>query len=264
MPRQLPDDDDHPTTSGKEYDDQITGLQYAMRDVALAYHRQGLRGIVVVEGTDTAGKGGAIRRLTAELDPRHYEVWPIGPPLPHERGQHYLERFWSKLPEPGTISIFDRSWYGRFLVERVSALVPEERWRAAYQEINHFEEALVDDGIRIIKVFLHVSLAEQRARLQRRATNPQKWWKISSADLRSHMAAETYHEATEDMLAETSPKKAPWCVIAADNKRHTRLTILRETVEHFSQGVDQTPTPPDSDLAILIRDVLGVEVPSFD
>ncbi|MCA8927460.1 MAG: polyphosphate kinase [Alphaproteobacteria bacterium] len=258
-PPSLPADDAHPKLSKDDYEDRLRPAQYRMRTVALAGHTQGHRGIVVVEGGDTAGKGGAIRRLIAELDPRFFHVWPIGPPTPAERGQHYLQRFWARLPPAGQIAIFDRSWYGRVLVERVDGLTPADRWRAAYDEINAFEQALIDDGIRIAKFYFHVTRDEQQARLVERVRDRFKWWKISEADIRAHLAYDAYREAATEMLERTSTAAAPWHVIAADDKRHSRLVLLDTVAEAFARGVDTDPTPLTADLHRLARDVLGVD-----
>ena len=254
----LPADDAHPKLEKAAYDERLLPAQYRMRTAALACHTQGLRGIIVVEGGDTAGKGGAIRRLTAELDPRFYRVWPIGPPTAQERQQHYLQRFWERLPRAGEIAIFDRSWYGRVLVERVDGLIPEERWRAAYAEINAFEEMLVADGIRLAKFYFHVTRAEQQARLVERVRDRFKWWKISEADIRAHLAYDAYREAAAEMIERTSTAAAPWQVIAADDKRHARLALLDAAAEVFARGIDTAPTPLTPDLRRLARDVLGV------
>jgi polyphosphate kinase 2 (PPK2 family) len=251
----------HPNVREAEYEARLLPAQLRMRAISLAYHSAGLRGIVVVEGPDTAGKGGAIRRLTAELDPRHFQVWPIGPPTADELRQHYLHRFWQRLPVVGNIAVFDRSWYGRVLVERVERLVPEQRWRAAYAEINAFEALLVADGVRLAKFYLHVTPEEQRERLQARALDPNKWWKISEADLRAHLANSAYVEAAIDMLAATSTAAAPWHVIAANDKQHTRLAILDAVANAFAEGIDLAPRAIGPNLRHSIRDVLGVDPP---
>jgi polyphosphate kinase 2 (PPK2 family) len=255
----LPADNAHPTVSKRDYDKRLKVSELRMREVALACHQQGQRGVVVVEGGDTAGKGGAIRRLTGELDPRFFHVWPIGPPTPAEKQQHYLQRFWQRLPVAGQIAIFDRSWYGRVLVERVDSLTPEPRWRAAYTEINEFEAALVADGIRVVKFYLHVSAAEQQERLIERAQQPHKWWKISEADIRAHLAYDAYCAAASEMLAETSSDAAPWHVVAANNKHHARLQVLNTVSEIFAHNLDLKPTPMPDALRHMVRDVLGVE-----
>ncbi|MBI3706851.1 MAG: polyphosphate kinase, partial [Proteobacteria bacterium] len=143
------------------YERRLETLQMKMLSIQQAYFHERRRGIVVVEGWDAAGKGGMIRRLTEKLDPRGIRVWPIGAPEPSEQGRHYLYRFWARLPEPGTLVVFDRSWYGRVLVERVEGFAPKAAWRRAYEEINEFERWLIDDGVRLVKVFLHITAAEQ-------------------------------------------------------------------------------------------------------
>lgn len=259
MTKHLPGKDDHPEVTKHAYNERLKAAQLHMRNVALALHSQGGRGVIVVEGTDTAGKGGAIRRLTAELDPRWFHVWPIGPPTPSERRQHYLQRFWLRMPLASEIAIFDRSWYGRVLVERVDDLIPEKRWRQAYGEIRRFEESLVADGVRIVKFYLHVTAKEQQDRLVARAEQPHKWWKISEADIRAHLAYDAYTSAAEEMVAETSTEAAPWTVIAANNKSHARLTVLNETIRCFGHGMDLNPAPMSDELQRMVRDVLGVE-----
>jgi len=254
----LPRDADHPKLPKREYDERLKPAQYRMREVALAFHQRGHRGVVVIEGSDTAGKGGAIRRLAAELDPRFFHVWPIGPPTPLEERQHYLQRFWARIPPEGQIAIFDRSWYGRVLVERVDELTAEKRWREAYDEINAFEASLVADGIRLAKFYLHVTRDEQQARLTERAKAPHKWWKISAADIRAHLAKDAYEVAAREMLARTSTELAPWHILAANDKRHARIAILDTVVAQFSAGVDTTPTPLPPEVQRLARDVLGV------
>lgn len=254
----LTGDERHPHVSKHDYDGRLKNAQYKMRDVAMAFHGQGLKGVIVVEGTDTAGKGGAIRRLTAELDPRFFHVWPIGPPSEAERQLHYLQRFWTRMPPAGQIAIFDRSWYGRVLVERVDGLTAEERWRAAYDEINAFESTLAAGGIRIAKFYMHVTKDEQQARLSERAHLPHKWWKISEADIRAHLAYDAYREAAVEMVTKTSTETAPWTVIAADDKRYARLTMLDTVYRQFSAGIDLAPIPMTPELQRLARDVLGV------
>lgn len=259
MAKHLPAKDGHPRLTKRDYDERLRAAQLRMRTVALALHSQGARGVVIVEGTDTAGKGGAIRRLTAELDPRWFDVWPIGPPTPTERKQHYMQRFWQRLPLDGEIAIFDRSWYGRVLVERVDGLIPEERWREAYAEIRRFEESLTADGLRVAKFYLHVTAKEQQDRLIERAKKPHKWWKISEADIRAHLAYDAYATAAEEMVEETSTKVAPWTVIAANDKRHARLVVLDEVAKRFGQDLELSPKPMSEELQRMVRDVLGVK-----
>ena len=257
MASPFPADGDHPKLSKKAYAARLQPLQYLMRSISLAYHQHGYGGIVVVEGTDTAGKGGAIKRLTEQLDPRHYDVWPIGVPTPEERRHHYLWRFWQRVPETGRIAIFDRSWYGRVLVERVDGLTPEDRWRAAYDEINDFERTLVENGTRIVKLYLHVSAKEQRKRLAERVDAPYKRWKVSAADFESHLKRDEYLDAAAEMFERTSTEAAPWHVIPADNKRHARITVLQTVTDILGDGIDLAPLPLDDETLRLAKKVLG-------
>ena len=229
----------------EEYEQRLEALQNKMLSIQQAYYHAGLRGIVAVEGWDAAGKGGMIRRLTEKLDPRGVKVWPIGPPEPSEQGRHYLYRFWTKLPEPGTIAVFDRTWYGRVLVERVDKLTPKEAWKRAYGEINDFESMLVDDGVRLAKIFLHITPEEQLNRFAERLEDPYKRWKLHDSDIRVHMEWEDYAEAMEDMFERTSTKKAPWHVIPANQKWYARIAAMTEITDEFSRGIDLHPPPID-------------------
>ena len=249
----LPKDDEHPSVERDEYEDRLRNLQRRLRMISLAYHQRGYKGIVVLEGSDAAGKGGAIRRMTAELDPRHYDVWPIGPPSAEELSHHYLWRFWQRMPERGLLGIFDRSWYGRVLVERVDELTVEPDWRRAYDEINAFEKLHMGDGTRIVKMYLHVSKEEQRRRLTERVRDKYKNWKVSAADFRSHQQRERYAEAANEMFERTSTPEAPWQVIAADSKRFARLTVLETAIEALGHGLDLSPLPLDPDIELLAK-----------
>lgn len=228
-----------------EYERQLETLQNKMLSIQQAYYHAGLRGIVAVEGWDAAGKGGMIRRLTETLDPRGFKVWPIGPPEPSEQGRHYLYRFWTKLPEPGTIAVFDRTWYGRVLVERVDKLIAKDAWKRAYGEINDFERMLVDDGVRLVKVFLHITPEEQLHRFAERLHDPYKRWKLRDSDIRVHMQWEDYAEAMEEMFDSTSSKAAPWTVIPANQKWYARIAAMKAITDAFSRGIELTPPPID-------------------
>jgi len=253
----LPADDDHPSITVEEYEARLRPLQLKMRSISLAYRQQRLPAVIVIEGTDAAGKGGAIRRMTAELDPRHYDVWPIGAPTVEEARNHYLWRFWQRIPERGMLSIFDRSWYGRVLVERVDGLAPEERWRRAYKEINQFERSLVDDGCRLVKLYFQISAAEQKARLRERLDKPWKHWKLSSEDLRAFGQRAAYEQAATEMFSETHTKRAPWNVIAANTKKYARIKVLETVIAALEDGVDIVPPPLDARVQALGDEVLG-------
>lgn len=218
--------------------DRIDGLQLELLRSQQALFRENKRVIIVIEGTDTAGKGGVIRRLTRHLDPRGVRVWPIGAPAEWEQSRHYLYRFWQKLPEPGEITIFDRSWYGRVLVERVEGFAEELEWGRAYRELQEFERQLTDDGVVLIKLFLNLSKVEQYNRFIDRLREPTKRWKITPADLESRHYWSEYQSAYEDMLSKTATKSAPWYVIPADDKQFARVKCLSIISDLLQRVVD--------------------------
>lgn len=229
------------------YEETLADLQERMLRVQQAYWHQKRRAILVFEGWDAAGKGGAIRRLTEKLDPRGVHVWPIGAPTADEQGRHYLWRFWQRLPQPGHLALFDRSWYGRVLVERVEGFCPPEAWRRAYGEIAEFERQLIDDGARMVKVFLHISKDEQLKRFAERIRNPHKHWKIGEEDLRNREKWDLYVEAIEDMFDKTSTECAPWHVVGGNRKWHARLEILQIVTAALEKDVDlNTPLVSDA------------------
>lgn len=230
-----------PCADREDYEQRLKVLQIRMLSIQQAYVLGGQRAIVVFEGWDAAGKGGTIKRLTEELDPRQFQVWPIGPPRADEQARHYLYRFWAKLPEPGTVAIFDRSWYGGVLVERVEGLATSRQWRRAYDEINAFEKMLVDDGVRIVKIFLHVSPAEQLARLAERLREPYKRWKLGEADLRNYRKRPAYTAAFHDMFHRTSTRHAPWIAIQGDKKWIARVKALEAIARVLGKGVNLRP-----------------------
>ena len=183
--------------------------------------------ILVFEGPDAAGKGGAIKRLVGPLDPRGVRVYSIGKPTPLELARHYLWRFWTKLPARGSIAVFDRSWYGRVLVERVEGFATEAEWGRAYREIGEFERLLTDDGALILKFYLQITEDEQLLRFQRREGDPSKRWKINDEDWRNREKWTAHNAAAEEMLARTNFPAAPWHVVAGNSKRYARLEVLR-------------------------------------
>lgn len=186
---------------------------------------------LVFEGPDAAGKGGAIKRMAEKLDPRGARVYSIGKPTALELAHHYLWRFWTKMPARGQIAVFDRSWYGRVLVERVEGFAPEPEWRRAYREINEMERVLVDDNTLLLKFYLHITREEQLARFQRREADPTKRWKINAEDWRNREKWEQHNAAAEEMFTRTSTPVAPWHLVAGNGKRHARLQVLRTVVE---------------------------------
>ena len=225
-------------TEEKRTQDKLEVFKLKMLRVQQGVWHQQRRIIFVFEGFDASGKGGAIRRLTEKLDPRSFRVYPIGPPEQWERSKHYLYRFWEKIPAPGIIAIFDRSWYGRVLVERVEKLCPKPRWKAAYREINEFEKMLADDGVEIIKFFLAISSEEQLRRFEERLADPYKQWKLGEADVEARSKWDDYVDATEDMFEYTHTSCAPWHLVSANNKLSARLEVLETTIDRLKSSLD--------------------------
>jgi polyphosphate kinase 2 (PPK2 family) len=202
--------------------------------------------MIVYEGWDAAGKGGNIVRLTQPLDPRFFTVYGIGKPTPEELDHHYLWRFWTKIPARDHLVILDRSWYGRVLVERVEGFATEAEWRRAYREINDFEKLLSDDGMLIVKFWLHISRDEQLVRFERRLQDPAKRWKMNDEDWRNRAKWVEYEAAVEDMLRETNTEIAPWVVVEGNDKRWARIKVLRTVVERFREALDVEQENPAS------------------
>lgn len=232
-----------------DYEQALAASQFRLMQIQQASMRTGQRSIVVLEGWDAAGKGGLIRRMTARLDPRFCRVIPVAEPKPDEQGRHFLYRFWLGLPVPGSITVFDRSWYGRVLVERVEKLCPVAAWQRAYDEINAFEKMLVDDGVRMVKIFLHVSAEEQLRRFQERLETPHKRWKLTMSDLRNLERRGEYEHAINDMLAQCHTRAAPWHVVASDFKWWSRCAALENIVETLGKNVDLSPPAANPTLA---------------
>ncbi len=234
---------DFPKTAFATYERRLKDMQKALQAIQQAYLGTRECAVIVLEGWDTAGKGGLVRRLGWTLDPRSFKVHPIGVPTAQERVQHYLQRFWKKLPGHGQIVVFDRSWYGRVLVERVEELATSQEWHRAYGEINEFENILATDGIRIIKIFLHITPQEQRKRFKERLTNPLKRWKLSYEDFRNRNHWKQYETAIEDMMEKTSTETAPWYLIPANDKLYGRLAAFTIMLDRMGAGVDLAPKP---------------------
>ena len=230
-----------------DYEREIAALQETLVKVEQAYLGTDHSATVAFEGWDAAGKGGTIRRISNVLDPRGFKVWPIAAPTAEELKHHYLARFWSRLPGKGEIAVFDRSWYGRVLVERVEGYAEKTDWKRAYREINDFERALVDSGMRVVKVFLAISREEQLQRFVKRMDDPLKRWKLSADDFRNRGRWDDYVAAAEEMIAKTSTKEAPWFVVASNHKKYSRVAAIRHVAEALAAGVDLSPKPlPDA------------------
>ncbi|SLN09856.1 polyphosphate kinase 2 family protein [Ruegeria meonggei] len=240
-PPKLADADLSKRLAKHEYFSQLAEFQAQLTLIQQAFLFHGIKGVLVFEGWDAAGKGGTIRRISQALDPRSFKVWPIGAPRNYYLNRHYLLRFWERLPPDGAISAFDRSWYGRVLVERLEKFTPEERWRAAYREISDFERMLVDDGTRLVKLFFHISPEEQMKRFSERLRNPLKRWKLTYEDFRNRERWADAEVAVEEMLSRTSTETAPWYVIPANNKKYARIKAMRAIVDVFSKDMDLNP-----------------------
>ena len=198
---------------------------------------QGISTILVFEGWDAAGKGGGIRRVTAALDARQYQVIPIAAPTDEERAHHYLWRFWRHLPRAGRLTIFDRSWYGRVLVERVEGFATPAEWRRAYAEINQFEEELDDHGIVVVKFWLHITPDEQLRRFKEREQSSFKNWKITEEDWRNRAKWGAYELAVNDMVERTSTRRAKWTLVEANDKYFARIKIVQTTCARLSAAL---------------------------
>lgn len=217
--------------SREQYEEALPKLQNQARALQHRCYEKNVPVVCVFEGWDAAGKGGAIRRLTKELDPRGYTVHPIGAPDETEKAHHYLWRFWKLLPPAGHWAIFDRSWYGRVLVERVEGLCFTADWQRAYQEINEFEEQIVEFGAPVFKFWLQVSPEVQLERLEARQETPHKQWKVTDEDWRNRERWDAYRAAATDMVEQTSTMYAPWTIIAANDKLNARVEVLRRLTE---------------------------------
>lgn len=213
-----------------EYEEQLPRLQNRLRELQYELYKVRRPMVIVFEGQDAAGKGGCIRRLTQRLDPRGYQVAPTASPNDWERAHHYLWRFWTAFPKAGHIGIYDRSWYGRVLVERVEGFARDEEWRRAYGEINEMEDQWSRYGTIIVKFWLQTDQEEQLARFTERQQNPEKNWKITAEDWRNREKWPQYEEAAEEMMLRTSTTFAPWTIIEANDKLYARIKVLRKAV----------------------------------
>ncbi|SNS43478.1 polyphosphate kinase 2 family protein [Sphingopyxis indica] len=243
-----------------KYGDDLLALQERLERVQAAHitHRQ--RSVIMIEGWDAAGKGGIIQRMTARLDPRYFEVWPIGAPTEEEKARHFLWRFWTRLPGNREISIFDRSWYGRVLVERVEGFATEAEWRKGYDEINEFEAQLTGSRTNLVKLFIHVTQAEQDKRLADRLNDPWKRWKTGTEDYRNRARRADYLDAMHEMFRLTDTRWAPWKVIDGNNKKAARIAALTHVAEALEAAVPMTPPDRDPALVELASEAFGYKV----
>jgi len=232
------------TLTREAYVREVTRRQIQLRELGYQVYLQKRPVMIMFEGWDAAGKGGAIKRITEKIDPRCYVVYPIAAPQGEDKTRHYLYRFWRRLPERGQIAIFDRSWYGRVLVERVEGFAPEEAWKRAYKEINSFERQVRDYGMILAKFWIHISSEEQLRRFEERKSIGYKSWKLTEEDWRNRQKWSVYEEAVEEMLVKTSTRTAPWSLIEGNDKYWARTRVLSRLVEILSKELNYTPTNP--------------------
>ncbi|WP_158964290.1 polyphosphate kinase 2 family protein [Chachezhania sediminis] len=259
VPPKLRDADFDTGIDRKSYKARLKKLQLKLMKIQQAYLFSGQKAVIVFEGWDAAGKGGTIRRLSAPLDPRGFKVWPIGAPSPYYLDRHYLLRFMERLPPSGAIAAFDRSWYGRVLVERVEGLAHPDRWRAAYDEIRDFEKLLLDDGTRLVKLFFHITPDEQLKRFHERLHDPLKRWKLTYEDFRNREKWDDYADAIDEMFKRTSTGAAPWHLIPSNHKKTGRITALDHIADTLARGVDLDPQLPDDEVLAAAGKVMKID-----
>ena len=224
------------TLTDEEYRQKLDKLQKELRDLHNELYLHKIPVIIAYEGWDAAGKGGNIKRITSALDPRGYEVHPIASPEPHEKARHFLWRFWARLPKDGHIAIFDRTWYGRVMVERIEGFCSENDWQRAYNEMNEFEKELADWGAVVIKFWVQIDSDTQLERFTDRQNTPEKQWKITEEDWRNREKWDLYEAAIDEMLRKTSTSFAPWHILESVDKRYARVKALRIVVEKLEEA----------------------------
>jgi polyphosphate:AMP phosphotransferase len=223
--------------SREAYGRKLEKLQARLGRLSWTAWKKEIAAVLIFEGWDAAGKGGCIRRVTQALDPRLFRVVPVGAPSDEERTHHYLWRFWRQLPDTARLTIFDRSWYGRVLVERVEGFAQPDEWRRAYHEINDFEEQLVEHGVVLVKFWIHLSKQEQLRRFKERETIPFKRYKITPEDWRNRRKWDAYKDAVNDMVTFTSTEFAPWTLVAGEDKKFARIQILKELCHRLEEAL---------------------------
>ncbi len=240
-----------------DYEASLITLQERLQHLQCAHIVHGRRTMIVFEGWDAAGKGGAICRLSSGWDPRYFQVYPIAAPTVEEKNKHFLWRFWAKLPGVRDIHIFDRSWYGRVLVERVEGFCSEAEWKRGYDEINEFEAQQIDIGTNIIKIFLHVTQKTQDKRLQERMETPHKRWKVTAEDFRNREKRGDYLAAIEAMFKQTNTRWAPWKAIDGNNKKAARLAVLSHIADRLEEALPKDFPELDAPIAMLAKQTFG-------
>ncbi len=225
------------TLEEEDYRRQLKALQKQLGELHNRLYRRRVPVVIAYEGWDAAGKGGNIKRLTEALDPRGYEVHPIASPEPYAKARHYLWRFWTRLPKDGHIAIFDRTWYGRVMVERLEGFCSENDWQRAYNEINEFERELTDWGAVVIKFWVQIDKQTQLLRFNERQNDPAKQWKITDEDWRNREKWDAYETAVNEMLQKTSTANAPWHILESVDKKYARIKALQITADTLEKAL---------------------------
>ncbi|MCR5575788.1 MAG: phosphate--AMP phosphotransferase [Oscillospiraceae bacterium] len=235
MPK-LAEVDLSPALTDEEYKKELKKLQKRLGELHNVVYRKKIPVILCYEGWDAAGKGGNIRRIARPLDPRGFDVMPIASPEPHELARQYLWRFWTRLPRSGHFCIFDRTWYGRVMVERLEGFCSEDDWKRAYNEINEFERQLTDWGAVVLKFWIHIDQDTQLQRFNDRQNTPEKAWKLTDEDWRNREKWPQYEEAIDEMLQKTSTKNAPWFIIESNDKKYARIKALKIVIDALEKA----------------------------
>ncbi len=244
------DDLNHDAKLGRdEYERRLHKAQRRLMELRLDFG--GLLGddelgpglLVVFEGSDAGGKGGAIKRIVEPLDPRHYRVAAFAKPTFDEKRKHFLWRFWQDVPGMGGMALFDRSWYGRVLVERIEEFATKEQWKRAYDEIVHFERSLVLEGVMVVKFWLQITPNEQLRRFEKRKVDPLRSWKLTDEDWRNRDKIDEYNSVVEEMFERTDHKLAPWHVVSGEQKRHARVEVIETLVKQIEKGIERFEHP---------------------
>ena len=238
MPK-LAEVDLSPVISEEDYKRELKELQGKLAKLHNVIYRKKIPVILCYEGWDASGKGGNIRRVTYPLDPRGFDVMPIASPIPPEKNRQYLWRFWTRLPRSGHFCIFDRTWYGRVMVERLEGFCAEDDWKRAYNEINEFERCLTDWGAVVLKFWIHIDQQTQLDRFTARQNTPEKQWKITEEDWRNREKWPQYEQAVDEMLQKNSTENAPWYIIESNDKKYARIKVLRIVVAALEKAIDE-------------------------
>jgi polyphosphate kinase 2 (PPK2 family) len=236
--------------SKKEYRAQLPKLQRRLYDLETAAWKGGVASVILFEGWDAAGKGTAISTLTGRLDPRGFKLYPIRAARTYESRRPWLWRFWLKLPNYGEMAIFDRSWYGRVLVERVEGLTPQSQWQKAYRDIVDFERTIADDGYVLVKFWLHISKKEQRRRFKMLEKHPLKSWQVTDEDWEHHRKYDEYLQAVEEMLERTETEWGPWTIVEATDRWWARVKVFTTIINALDARLQEAGIPTEAPEAV--------------